>query len=214
MDDGDSSKKAKSHQAHLIPGLSSRQFGFPNSIITKLRYCTTGNLTSTLGNSQYQVFAANGIFDPDITGVGHQPLYRDTYAGIYDQYVVIGSKITFTLVNGSVSPFLAVLVGDDDATISTTADTRMEQNNSQFRLIPANGGYSTDLVCTYEPLMCLGVDAKDDGSSATTVGSNPSQLWCFALVVNTPDTSSATINWAVEIEYTVKFTELATPVQN
>lgn len=37
----------------------------------------------------YHLFRANGIFDPDVTGTGHQPLYRDQVADLYTNYTVI-----------------------------------------------------------------------------------------------------------------------------
>ena len=42
--------KAKMHEAQMIPGVDGyRVFGFPNSIITKLRYCDQFRVTSTAG---------------------------------------------------------------------------------------------------------------------------------------------------------------------
>jgi hypothetical protein len=204
-----------SDEASMIPGVDGYKiFGFPNSIITKLRYCITGTLTSTAGSSSYQVFSANGIYDPDTTGAGHQPLYYDQYALLYNKYVVLGSKITIELSNGTTSPFLCTLVGDDDSTISTTPFTRMEQNNSTFSVLPPIGGGTRILVGTYEPLAQLGVAAKDDGASATAFGSNPTEGWHYALVVNTMDSASQTMYYTCEIEYTVKFSELLTPTQS
>ena len=96
--DGDA-KRHKSHEAHMIPGLSPRVFGFPNSIITTLKYVDTYLLVSTAGAVTYQVMSANGIFDPDLTSTGHQPLYRDNYAAIYDVYTVLGSKCIVRYAN-------------------------------------------------------------------------------------------------------------------
>jgi len=209
------SKKAKSHEARMIPGVDGHKiFGFPNSIITKVRYCMTGTLTSTAGSSSYQVFAANGLYDPDTTGAGHQPLYYDQYTTLYNKYTVIGSIIKVEVSNGTTSPFLVTLVGDDDATISTTPFTRMEQNNSTFALLPPIGGGTRVLVGTFEPLMAFGVETKDDGASSTDVGANPTEGWNYALVVNTIDSASQTMYYTCEIEYTVKFSELKTPVQS
>lgn len=88
-------KKRKLHEAQLIPGLSpGKQWGFPNSIITKLRYGSLIQLNSTtITPLARHLFRCNSCFDPDFTGVGHQPLYYDSYTAIYDQYVVIGAKI-------------------------------------------------------------------------------------------------------------------------
>ena len=52
------------------------------------------NVSGT-GGSNY-LYSCNSIYDPDYTGVGHQPLGRDQFADFYDRYVVLGSKITVT----------------------------------------------------------------------------------------------------------------------
>lgn len=220
MDTGEAghTKKGKHHEAHLIPGVDGRRiWGFPNSIITKMRYCDSFNFTSTSGIPARNVFAANGIFDPDITNAGHQPMYRDTFAGIYDQYVVIGSKIRcwFSPVTTSTTasiPTVVGIVGDDDATSSTNPSVLMEQNNSVHRMLGTPGCPPVELVLTFEPLEMFGVDAKDDGSSATAVSANPGELWTYIPFVFAADQSSTvTVSVAFEIEYTVKFTELQTP---
>uniref|UniRef100_UPI004047BAAF hypothetical protein n=1 Tax=Flavobacterium sp. TaxID=239 RepID=UPI004047BAAF len=123
--------RKKRGEARMLAGLSSSTFGFPNTITTKLRYCTFLDLTAAGGTVAGNTFAANGIFDPDITGVGHQPLYRDNFAAIYDQYAVLGSKIKVTFLSSAAALGHYVgITGDDDATASNNLETLMEQNNT------------------------------------------------------------------------------------
>lgn len=63
----------------------------------KMRYNEQFRLAPGLGLAT-QLFRANSIFDPDLTGIGHQPYKHDTYAGIYNHYVVLGSMITVEVV--------------------------------------------------------------------------------------------------------------------
>ena len=214
--DEPSAKRGKHHEAQMIPGVDGhRIFGFPNSIITKLRYCDNFILTSTTGAIATNVFAANGIYDCDITGTGHQPMWRDNYAAIYDQYVVIGSKITVTFGSNSAFPMLCGIIGDDDSSITSNVQNAQEQNNGISTLAPALGGPCSTLTQTFEPLEQFGVAAKDDGASATAQGSNPSELWCYAIWAATPDgATTGKVTAKIEIEYTVKFTELVTAVQS
>nr|WPR18725.1 MAG: capsid protein [Chemarfal virus 270] len=206
-------KRHKGHEAHLIPGVDGhRIYGFPNSIITKLRYCTYLQLTCTAGARAMNVFAANGIFDPDITGVGHQPLWRDNYANIYDQYTVLGSKLTAVYAPETVAKnVLCGIVGDDDSTISTNVEYLMEANNSVSCLCGAVGAPPVALTQTFEPLKMFGTDTKDDGFSATSIAANPSELWCYGVWAAAADaTSTIVVDVKIEIEYTVKFSELQT----
>lgn len=213
MGDHTETSKGNKHEAHLIPGLSRKVWGFPNTIITKLRYCDYYTMTSTAGSVYYQVMLANSIFDPDVTGVGHQPMYRDTYAGIYDHYTVLGSKITVHFTNtSSTGTVIAGVRGDDDGTGSTTLTTIMEGNNGTWVQLGQNGsGQDTKTVtCTFEPLADFGVDAKDDGFSSTAVGSNPTEGFYYHIFAANTVAGTSTILASIEIEYTVKFSELAT----
>lgn len=209
-------KKRKLHEAQLIPGLRpGRVFGFPNSIITTMRYAEVLNLTSTLGAIGFNTFNANSIFDPNETGVGHQPMYRDQWAGIYDQYVVLGSKITvYFAPQAATANFVVGICGDDNNAFPTALTDKMEQNNSVYTVVSPFCGKVPVLTMTFEPQECFGVDAKSDGSSQTSVGSNPSELWCFGVWCHTMNSTTAKVDITVEIEYTVKFSELQTPLSS
>ena len=211
------SNKGQHHEAHLIPGVDGhRTYGFPNSIITKLRYVENLTISGSAGAVGYKIFAANGLYDPNISDTGHQPMYYDNYTSIYDQYVVLGSKITVHIMNsGTVDVLMFGIVGDDDSTISTNTDTLMEQNNSVYTLSGTVNSEPKVLTMTFEPLRDFGVDAKDDGASSTGIGANPAEMWCYGVWAAAANgSSSIACNFIVEIEYTAKFTELKTPTQN
>lgn len=216
MDGGGEDGRNNVHEARMIPGLSRKVWGFPNSILTKLRYCDVYNVTSTIGARSINVYAANGIFDPDISGVGHQPLYRDNWVNIYDQYVVIGSKITVTFSPTSATvPMICGIAGNDDTTVQTSVIALQEINNASSLLMGTAGSQPVTLSSTFEPLEMFGVDAKADGASQTNVGSNPTELWCWGIWTATADgTSTASASIKIEIEYTVKFAELTDQTVN
>jgi len=213
-DDGDGGRrgnKRKSHEAELIPGVDGKMvYGFPNSIITKLRYVDNITLTGTLGARALNVFAANGIFDPDISGTGHQPMYHDNYFNLYDQYVVLGSKITVTFSpTSSTVPAVVGIMGNDDSTVTTSVLALQECNNAISTLLGTTGSNPHTLTAAYSPLEMYGVDAKDDGSSSTSFGANPAELWCWAVWVASADGASTTAcATRIEIEYTIKCSEL------
>lgn len=216
-DGGKTHNKRGTHEAHLIPGVDgSRIFGFPNSIITKLRYCTYLDLTGTGGVVQANNYAANGCYDPDVTGTGHQPMFFDNYTNLYDQYAVIGSKITVTYAPAVTTlPHFVGITGDDDTSTSTNLETLMELNNSISTMVGGAGASPVTLTQTFEPLEMFGVDAKDDGSSSTSTGANPSELWVFKVWAIPADVATLSHCYCrVEIDYTVKFSELKTQTQN
>lgn len=214
-----SSKRARNSEAQMVPGLGSLEWGFPNSIITKLRYCDYIGLTSSTGGATSQVFRANGIFDPDYTATGHQPMWRDVYAGVYDFYTVLGSKITVTFHSRNASYGHVVgIIGSDSASLSSTVTTLLEQNNSVHTLTGTANTSPVTLELVYSPEENLGSDVKNDNSTMTAVGADPSSgegTYYFGIYAATEDgTTTAALSVKVTIEYTVKFTYLSKQVQN
>jgi len=71
------------------------QSGFAASKTAVLRYAEAGVVFDSVSGSLIsQQYAMNGLFDPNITGVGHQPRYFDQLCGasggsaIYNRYLV------------------------------------------------------------------------------------------------------------------------------
>lgn len=73
-----------------------------------------GGLAST------HVFSANGLFDTDITGVGHQPSGFDQLMTFYDHYTVTHAKITVTAQNSdaTLSQLFGIYVQDNTVTVT------------------------------------------------------------------------------------------------
>lgn len=197
---------------------SNQVFGFPPLLLTKLRYCETYALISTTGSIAKQVMNINSTFDPDSTGSGHQPLYRDTYASIYDHYAVVSAKITIQFQSLAATTGLACgAVIDDDSTSSSTASTLMEQNlGKHFLLPPLSGSLSNRTITMFwDCKKHLGIDPYTSQTYKTAVGSDPSEIATLVCWVAPADgASSATTQVQVTLEQTVLFTELQTPTIN
>lgn len=72
---------------------------FPKRMFVKLPY-ESGQIGGIGAYSAYQ-FRANSIFDPDYTGIGHQPRGHDQYSNFFRQYRVHGVKVEVWLENNS-----------------------------------------------------------------------------------------------------------------
>lgn len=102
----------------------------PNRFHTKLVYSDFFTQTTPgSGLIAWKQFAMNGLFDPDITGFGHQPMGFDQLCPtLYQSYVVTGCKmilegrfmsnnldtnpVTGNIIIGGVTPLLTALPGD------------------------------------------------------------------------------------------------------
>jgi len=161
----------------------------------------------------------NSINDPDFTSTGHQPLWHDQYAAVYGRYVVLKSRMVanFQAYANSIAttnpsgPIICGISGDNDATISATVTTTLE--NSVNRMISNNLGGKPEVTLTldYSPQKDLGVPATDDTAGAL-VGSNPSAQWYGGVfVVETGPASPTTVTVRIDVYYTVRFSRIVDP---
>lgn len=192
-------------------------FGFPDKLLTKLRYSDFHAVTSTSGAVGTYVFRWNSTFDPNYTGTGHQPLYRDNYASVYDHYSVISARaiVRFTYVDTD-SPMFVSLNTDDDTTTSTTAQTLAEQSHGVSTLLtPLAGSHSfEEIAVDWDCMRILGIDPYLTEAYKTPVGENPSEESLLAISAATTDTTTATLNFQIILEQTVMWSELTTPTQS
>lgn len=219
-DSGSGSGRNSLQTTHTPPVVrySPNVFGFPDRLLAKLRYSDIVFTTHSSGALAKQLFRLNSIHDPDYTGTGHQPLYHDTYGGVYDHYAVVSSRarITAYTSHASIGSLVGLLI-DDDLTTSSTFQTLMEQSHGLTKLLtPLSGSASeTTFNITWSAAKFLGIDPFSSLTYKTAIGANPSEeslmvLWSIPVDGST----TMTINWKVEIEYDVLFTELSTPLQS
>lgn len=202
----------------VITKLNTRQLGFPSEVITSLKYVQTVKLTSTSGSLAKNTFRLNSLFDPDVTGTGHQPMYADDFASIYSQYVVLGSRITVMFVPESINAgpmFVGITSNPSSSLASTTVDETAEQNNTSYAIITGyNGGGSKQLSNTYSPSKDLGVTADDDTVGAT-FGANPNNAWYAHIsFAELSATTPSVCQCQVTIEFLVKCKKLLFRSQN
>ena len=81
---------------------------FPPSMICDLQYVDYGTVSSTGATtstgSEY-AFRLNSLFDPNLTGVGHQPRYFDQLTNIYQLYrvqVFVSSRVLQAILDDNV----------------------------------------------------------------------------------------------------------------
>lgn len=191
--------------------------GFPDKILTKLRYHDDETLSSTVGSIGKYTYQWNSTFDIDTTGVGHQPLYRDTFAGIYDQYAVVSATAKITVVNTSSVAYVIGAVIEDDNVSSTTRDTLCEQTHGKHFFVPALTGAPSmkSWTMNWDCKKILNIDPFTSETYKTQVGSNPTE-GSFLTVWAVPVDGSSTSNVIFDIEFTqtVLWTELTSPTQS
>lgn len=99
----------------------------PQRYICKMKYCDVFTVsTSGLSPVGSYTFNLNSIFDPNRTGVGHQPYSHDTFATLYNRYRVI--KASYAIYGASSNTGYAVniaaLPANEVHTVNTVSEAR------------------------------------------------------------------------------------------
>lgn len=187
--------------------------GFPHKMLTKLRYVDTYSMTITTGSLAKQVMRWNSTFDPDATGGGHQPLYRDTFAAVYDQYCVVSAQIEVKLINPNSTTYVCGLTNEDDTSSASSVTVLCEQVKGKHTVLPpVTGSLSSHTFrMNWDARKILNIDPFTSQSYKTAVGSNPSEESDLVIWATNFDSSSGSILAHVTLTQTVLFTELQSP---
>jgi len=208
-------KKAKANkpQVFRVPSWAGRsKTGFPKELHMKHRYCEVVQLGAVGGAVSNYSFSANGMFDPNSTGTGHQSLYFDQLAAIYNHYVVLNSKITVkaTVVGTVTQPVaLAVYVNDDTTVTPASPQICAEQSSARYGTVLPDGNGTLTLVNRYSAKQNFGPGAISDPNLQGTAAVNPNEVMAFSISAQAIDLVSTYGTYCfVTIEYDVVWQEL------
>lgn len=113
----------------VAPQRTTRFSPFPNTKIVRHKYCDVVTLAAaTAGNASYYQFRCNSMYDPDYTGSGHQPMFRDEMATQYKSYTVLKSYIRFTFPAAETTAQTIQLWVDDDDSVPASINNAQEQH--------------------------------------------------------------------------------------
>jgi hypothetical protein len=170
------------------------------------------------GNSASYFFSANGIFDPNITGTGHQPMGFDQMMLFYEQATVVRSTVTITPIPSAPMRVGICLAPDNTA---LTDPQRIVENGLE-RTLSLSGLTSASNVNQRNPSITLSCDIAsyfgrktlrellDDDQLFTTAAANPNEQVYYAFVFwqVTPDGSTAhSCEFDVTLSYDVIYWE-------
>ncbi len=183
---------------------------FPVRFKAMLRYYE-GVSISTSGTVGAYVFTANGLFDPNITGSGHQPMGFDQIMLSYEHYIVLRARINVVAQNTSTTgtPQIVVQLAPSN-TASTLSQAIMEQGMLAKVHLTAGPGYG----CSQQIRQVIDV-AKFCGINSIlsnpdfkgTVSANPVEQAYFHIYGWDDNAVTSTVNLDVTIEYEAMFIE-------
>ncbi len=157
------------------------------------------------------VFALNGCYDPDITGIGHQPRYFDQFMGLYVRYRVLRAAVRMTYVPLSTGAAGGVLMSLWPTLVATTLEGTSLQNlldnpNLISRVANGTGSQFAPSVQTEIDIEAL---SETDRYATTLYGSSSSNptypVYVHVFLATMDITSLLAGQLLVEIMYYTEF---------
>lgn len=202
----------------------NKGLGIPDRLRTKVRYCElTTSISSVTGAIGKLVFSCNGLYDPDFTNAGHQPMYFDQLMILYKNYKVIGSKMQarVTYTSGAPAESLVTLYAANSTSTSAFTDVgnAIEQGHiRKFILAGAtdNTGNQHDSVLKENfSLRKWAADRRFDSDCSGTSAANPQLEFYYVLLIQPLDlASNVTLTCTVCIDYIADFYNPNTMIQS
>lgn len=185
--------------------------GFPLKMTMTHKYEEVIDITSTTGAQQIHRLLANSMYDPNNTGVGHQPLYFDQMSALYNHYHVIGAKLTCTFIpkaSGGVAMGVGVLINDDSSAAYTSISNLGEQSRGQTRVIPPSSTSAVKIVSKYSAKKMFGGSILANNNLQGTASANPTELAYWDVVAQCYASGTSAITVRCQIEYIAVWSEL------
>jgi hypothetical protein len=179
-------------------------------------YENTLSITATLGVNTSYVFSANGLYDPNVTGTGHQPMGFDEMMLFYNQATVVSSKITVKYYNGSSNSSAAGVALYLNPSATPLSDPYRVMENGYVATTTLNGllipGYIKELSLNCDVAQYFGRRSKNvivnDPNLYTTAAANPTEQVYYVINLWDPfATNTLIVIFSVTIEYTAIFWE-------
>lgn len=169
----------------------------PNRLAVVMRYIENYSSDTGAGGTNDQLWNLNSIFDPDRTGVGHQPMSHDEYAQLYNRYRVMKCFWNISIQKNDVdTESLYMVVCATNTTPTLTYETAGEQKGAKTIIVNNNGagvqtirGSTRINVLTGETLSEFRGDDENEATMSTSptttailhlvTGSNTAQVTAF-----------------------------------
>lgn len=192
-------RKRRYRRAMVPRGLFAKSFKQSHRYITKIA------LNPGVGTFSGTVFSANGMYDPDISGTGHQPFHFDQLSELYNHYTVIGSKITVTfMAPDTTTQYICAIHTNAGTAIPTSITNVLEAREANWKYLSsstAGGRVTVNRRCSLKKFLSQKV-MQEDQNAGTASGNPDEQVYFHVLVAGFDATTDPpVINAVVTIDY-------------
>lgn len=182
---------------------------FPERARTTLKYVSYLRVNPGVLTGTDTVFSLNGVFDPEVSGTGHQPREYDVWAALYGKYRVMRVLVRGEVRQRASHGIEVSLIPTNSATAMTSTQIPQELPRAVHCGTTGSNQPVVHFRQVFKPNEILGMTMRqylDNEDTAAAVGSNPGEqpylhLWAQQL-------DSATVldcEYYLELEYDVEW---------
>jgi len=179
----------------------------------RMKYCENILVTSLAGAAQYS-FNLNSIFDPNRTGIGHQPYGHDTLETLYNRYRVIKCSYAISAIdtNGKYIQVSAIPANE----LVTVSNIAQVTENARARYITQapNAALKTLKGTVHLPSLVGRSKAQymSDDRYQAIYGASPAEAAILTVAAQT--LSGASDNMSIAFNITLNYTVESFDVKN
>lgn len=203
-------KKYRSFKPRVLTLPWGQHTGFPEKMMVRLKYVDSHSLGDNINPMASFTYRCNSIFDPNFTGGGHQPLYHDQFALIYQNYKVTKMSIRLRALSTQGAANSNIFYGIDnigsDTTVDINPNTIRERPGSIYKTLTPQAG---SMIKSGWNIKKSAVNGEDGYTAA--FGSNPTNVDYIRFYVCSADGTAlptAIAKFNAEIIYTVELFNL------
>ena len=202
--------------------------GFPDSQVVTLKYVEELKLDTLAADITYDVYRANGAFDPYQPVGGHFPMRWNKWSAIYGHYTVLKSKMRMTYVGNSsasnvIPSYFGIILSDQTTAPGGLQITDLFENinttdprlagMAQISNTPTSSTHVTKYFSANKFFGTKNIqDGGTYGAAVTTVPAKQAYYSPYAASVGGSDGGEVT--FLIQIEYEILFDQLDPGAQN
>lgn len=186
--------------------------GVPDVLRTKLKYCEQYLIQSAALSYGAQIMSGNSAYDPDTTGVGHQPRGFDQWSQFYRKYRVYGSaiKVQFYSDQQSAAGLTNVWVmpvTEEPTAVSYGISSLNENPNAKTSALVPYIGKGTTFISHYMTTKkifgekLINEDSYEGLTGNFTVGKSPTNQWYWTVGGQTVTGAEVKFHVTITITY-------------
>jgi hypothetical protein len=193
---------------------------FPLQHRCQLRYSDEIEIKGYGVTPNAYAFTGNGLYDPDISGTGHQPMGFDQLSTFFQHYTVLGSRVLVQFRPADTANVVRAAVAVQRQSSALSSWSRLiEAGNVQWGCIGgANAGGGPVPQWFIQSMKTADFQSvpnvMNDDTLRGTASANPATGIFFVLYVAADTTIATSVLASVTIEYDAIFTEPLQPTQS